>query len=113
MNYSLVVLFFISGDSRFSFLDVNHAYFAYYQHKVGLYEKLEASPAVAANTSNNVGGKIDVDDSSQDMSLTAGVGEDSHDGSERSSDGSKNETSKPRPKPGEEFPLFLCENPFD
>ncbi|KDR07998.1 hypothetical protein L798_02448, partial [Zootermopsis nevadensis] len=26
------------GDSRFSFLDVNHPFFLYYQHKVGIYE---------------------------------------------------------------------------
>ncbi|KAJ9589623.1 hypothetical protein L9F63_017208, partial [Diploptera punctata] len=81
------------GDSRFSFLDANHAYFAYYQHKVGLYEKLEA-PVIAAVPAN----KMDVDDSSQDLSLTPGAGEDSHDGSEKSSDGSRND-AKLRPKP--------------
>lgn len=85
------------GDSRFSFLDANHAYFSYYQHKVGMYEKLEA-PAKPV-PANNMSGRMDVDDSSQDMSVAAGVaGDDSRDGSERSSDGSKNET-KPRPKP--------------
>ncbi|PSN33758.1 hypothetical protein C0J52_21672 [Blattella germanica] len=86
------------GDSRFAFLDVNHPFFPYYQHKVGLYEKLEAPP-VAPVPASTTSGRIDGDDSSQDMSVMAGGGEDSRDGSDRSSDGSKNETNKPRPKP--------------
>ncbi|KAJ4445452.1 hypothetical protein ANN_07258 [Periplaneta americana] len=81
------------GDCRFAFLDVTHPFFSYYQHKVGLYEKLEA-PAGAAPV-----GRVEADESSQDMSLMAGGGEDSRDGSDRSSDGSKHEASKPRPKP--------------
>lgn len=91
----------ISGDSRFAFLDVNHPFFSYYQHKVDVYEKLEAPavvPSVASGGSTS--GKMEVDESSQDTNVMAAAGEDSHDSSDKSSDDSRHENCKPRPKPG-------------
>lgn len=88
------------GDSRFAFLDVNHPFFSYYQHKVSVYEKLEAPavvPSVASGGSTS--GKMEVDDSSQDTNLMAAASEDSHDSSDKSSDDSQHENCKPRPKP--------------
>jgi hypothetical protein len=95
---------FFSGDSRFAFLDVNHPFFPYYQHKLGVYEKLEV-PSVATSVASvcSTSGGMEVDDSSQDMNVMTGAGEDSRDSSDKSSDGSRHENSKQRPKPGEEF----------
>jgi len=97
---TLFALFFL-GDSRFAFLDENHSFFSYYQHKVDVYEKLEAPalvPSVASGGSTS--GKTEVDESSQDMNVMATAGEDSHDSSDKSSDDSRHENCKPRPKPG-------------
>jgi hypothetical protein len=80
---------------------VNHPFFSYYQHKVSVYEKLEAPavvPSVASGGSTS--GKMEVDDSSQDTNLMAAASEDSHDSSDKSSDDSQHENCKPRPKPG-------------
>ncbi|PNF25637.1 hypothetical protein B7P43_G00642 [Cryptotermes secundus] len=88
------------GDSRFAFLDVNHPFFQYYQHKLGVYEKLEV-PAVCSSVASvgSASGRMEVDDSSQDMNLMAGAGEDSRDSSDKSSDGSRQENCKQRSKP--------------
>jgi hypothetical protein len=93
-----------SGDSRFAFLDVSHPFFQYYQHKLGVYEKLEV-PAVTSSAASvgSASGRMEVADSSQDMNVMAGAGEDSQDSSDKSSDGSKHENSKQRPKPGDDF----------
>jgi hypothetical protein len=103
---TLIALFFLffSGDSRFAFLDVNHPFFPYYQHKLGVYEKLEvpAVPTLVASVGGS-SGRMEVDDSSQDMNVVAGAGEDSQDSSDKSSDGSRHENCKQRPKPGEAF----------
>jgi hypothetical protein len=109
-----LVAWFFSGDSRFSFLDVNHPFFPYYQHKVGVYEKLEV-PAVAPSVASvasvgSTSGRMEVDDSSQDMNVTGGVGEDSRDSSDKSSDGSRHENCKQRPKPGKPFTSLYCGN---
>jgi hypothetical protein len=95
-------VWFLLGDCRFAFLDVNHLFFPYYQHKVGVYEKLEV-PAVASSVApvSNTSGRMEVDESSQDMNVAAGAGEDSRDSSDKSSDGSRYENCKPRLKPGE------------
>lgn len=99
-----LVAWLFSGDSRFSFLDVNHPFFLYYQHKVGIYEKLEV-PAVAPSVASvgSTSARMEVDDSSQDINVTAGAGEDSHDSSDKSSDGSRHDNCNQRPKPGKPF----------
>jgi hypothetical protein len=103
----------LSGDSRFSFLDVNHPYFSYYQHKVSVYEKLEG-PAVASAVPSvgSTSGRMEVDDSSQDMNVTAAAaGEDSHDSSDKSSDGSTHENCKQKPKPGKPLDIVMVNTP--
>jgi hypothetical protein len=43
---------------------------------------------------------MEVDESSQDTNVMAAAGEDSHYSSDKSSDDSRHENCKPRPKPG-------------
>jgi hypothetical protein len=71
---------------------------------VDVYEKLEV-PAVAHSVASggSTSGRMEVDDSSPDMNVAAGAGEDSHDSSDKSSDGSRHENCKQRPKPGKLF----------
>jgi hypothetical protein len=103
-SFETVTALFFSGDSRFAFLDVSHPFFPYYQHKLSVYEKLEV-PAAATTSVALVGstsGRMEMDDSSQDVNVMAGAGEDSRDSSDKSSDGSQHENCKQRPKPGED-----------